>query len=94
MLSDMLNKYGEVFTSAVTTILDGIEAGHFPPNPGDYDQFYSNHQNCRYCPFTRLCPGDRSDELESAISSGRLVEYIALKEPNLDEDAESGEVAS
>lgn len=78
------------FVTAVTTILDGIEAGQFPPNPGEYNQFFGDHDNCRYCPFNRLCPGDRAEELEAAISSGRLVDYVAMKEPDLDADENAG----
>ena len=71
------------FVGAVTTIIDGIEGGKFPPNPGEYNSHFASHENCRFCPFDRLCPGDRTEELEAAISSGRLVDYVTMKEPEL-----------
>ncbi len=82
------------FVSAVTTILDGIEAGQFPPNPGEFNTFWGSHENCGYCPFNRLCPGDRTEEFEAAVSSGRLVEYVAMKAPDLGDSASPAEAAS
>ena len=71
----------ERFVGAVETIVDGIERGDFPPNPGEYDTFFADFRNCGFCPFTRICPTDRSDELANAIASGRLVDYVAMHEP-------------
>ncbi|MFT7474122.1 MAG: ATP-dependent helicase/nuclease subunit B [Verrucomicrobiales bacterium] len=70
------------FTEAVETIVDGIERGDFPPNPGDLDQFFGEFKNCSFCPFTRICPVDRDEELEQAIKSGRLVDYVAMHQPS------------
>ena len=76
------------FVSAITTVVDGIEAGQFPPNPGDFNFHYGTFQNCAYCDFKRLCPADRNKELENAIASGRLADYVAMKEPDLHEGEE------
>ena len=79
------------FLDAIDTIVSGIEDGDFQPNPGDYNLFYGDFHNCRYCPFTRLCPIDRDVELEAAVESGQMVKYLALR----DFDAEaSSEVDS
>ena len=68
----------ERFRDAVTTIIDGIESGHFPPQPGDYNFFWGDFDNCSFCSFKRLCPQDRNDEFEAAVLSGRLVEYVEM----------------
>ena len=79
----------ERFLDAVDTIVSGIEAGDFPPNPGDYSTWGGDFENCRYCPFTRICPVDRDEELERAITSGSLVDFVALGE--FDAQAEAAE---
>ena len=68
----------ERFLDAIHTIIGGIESGDFPPNPGDYNSFRRNFENCSYCPFDRICPIDRDEELERAVKSGRLVEFVAM----------------
>jgi len=76
----------ERFLSAVTTIVDGIERGDFPPNPGDYNTFFGTFKNCGYCPFDKICPVDRDEEFEKAVLAGRLVDYVAMKEPPVVEE--------
>ncbi len=80
----------ERFLDVVETIVDGIERGEFPANPGEYNTFYGDFQNCGYCPFSRICPTDRDAELERAIASGSLVEYVAMHQPPDADAAESG----
>ncbi len=80
----------ERFVEAVTTIVDGIERGDFPPNPGDYNPFYGSFSNCNYCPFTRICPVDRDEEFEQAVVSGRLVDYVLMQTPPTADEAEEG----
>ena len=75
------------FVGAVRTIVDGIERGDFPPNPGDYDFYFNSFKNCAWCAFTRICPVDRDEEFEKAVLSGRLVDYVEMLEPpEADED--------
>lgn len=68
------------FVEALDTIVSGIEAGDFPPNPGEFQSFRGTFSNCAYCPFTGICPVDRDEELEKAAESGQLTEYLALRE--------------
>ena len=82
----------ERFTGAVETIVDGIERGDFPPNPGDFDTHYRNFKNCGWCPFTRICPVDRDEEFEQAVRSGRLFDYVNMHEPPTQDDG-SGEAS-
>ena len=79
------------FRGAVSTIIRGIESGQFPPNPGDYNSFYGTFENCSWCPFERLCPGDRNEEFEVAVQEGRLVEYVAMVDNQQDESGNEGE---
>ena len=74
------------FLSAVTTIVDGIEHGQFPPNPGKYSSYSGTYENCRWCEFKRLCPTDRGSEFEQAVESGRLVQFLEMTDPNSTED--------
>ena len=78
----------ERFTDVVETIVEGIERGDFPPNPGDFSTFFGDFENCGFCPFTRICPVDRDEELEQAIRSGRLVDYVNMHQPPSDEAGE------
>lgn len=79
------NERRDRFNDVVDTIVDGIESGLFPPNPGDYSSFWGNFANCGFCPFTRICPVDRDEEFEKAVESGRLVDYVRMHEPPVDE---------
>ena len=76
------------FTDAIETIVEGIERGDFPPNPGDFNTFFGDFDNCGFCPFTRICPVDRDEELEQAIRSGRLVDYVNMGQPPSDRAGE------
>ena len=76
------------FTDAIETIVEGIERGDFPPNPGDFNTFFGDFENCGFCPFTRICPVDRDEELEQAIRSGRLVDYVNMGQPLSDRAGE------
>ena len=71
----------ERFTSAVETIVDGIERGDFPPNPGDFSTYFGDFENCSFCPYTKICPVDRDEELKQATTSGRLADYLAMQNP-------------
>ncbi len=80
----------ERFVDAVSTIVDGIERGDFPPNPGDYNAFYGSYSNCNFCAFTRICPVDRDEEFEQAVMSGRLVDYVTMQNPPEPDEGEGG----
>ncbi|HLX78607.1 MAG TPA: PD-(D/E)XK nuclease family protein, partial [Acidimicrobiales bacterium] len=60
-------------------IVDGIESGRFPFNPGPRNQHMFD--NCRFCDFDRLCPSDRDAFWESARTSGELSRFVSLVEP-------------
>jgi hypothetical protein len=65
------------FLEVVTAIADGIEAGHFPAEPGEWNIFRNTHSACVHCDFDRLCPHDRGDmaevKLRDPVLRGRAV---------------------
>jgi len=60
-------------------IVDGIESGRFPFNPGPRNQY--TFDNCRFCDFDRLCPPDRDAFWETAKTSEELSPFVSLVEP-------------
>ena len=75
--ADRRARFGQV----VQTIVDGIENGDFPPNPGEFDTFFGRFDNCRFCDFDPICRLDRDDEFERAVESGRLIDYLQMSQP-------------
>ena len=66
------------FTEAVLAIVTGIESGVFPPNPGDFNEWYGTFENCRYCDFDRVCSRDRGQEYARAATTGRIDGFTSL----------------
>ncbi|MGI9606572.1 MAG: PD-(D/E)XK nuclease family protein [Acidimicrobiales bacterium] len=82
---DWTSEVRDRFTDVVQVIVDGIEAGLFPPNPGDYDTFYASFRNCGFCEFNSICPSNRHHEHAVAIEDPRLAPWVGLSDlPNLD----------
>lgn len=73
----------ERFREGVTSIVDGINAGLFPANPGPPGRYGSS--NCQYCDFDAICPTRRADLWERKKSDAVLSGYLQLAEP--DEEA-------
>lgn len=69
------------FTEAVLAIVTGIESGVFPPNPGDFNEWFGTFDNCRYCDFDRVCSRDRGREFHRAARSGRIDGFLSLALP-------------
>jgi hypothetical protein len=68
----------ERFESVVGTIVDGIESGRFPANPGDESYFGPTH--CGFCDYNRVCPSSRVDLWEGVREDEALAEYTHLAE--------------
>jgi ATP-dependent helicase/nuclease subunit B len=68
------------FLAVLEVIVDGIERGHFPANPGVADFFGFSH--CGYCDYQRVCPTNRDDVWEGVRLSGALADYVALADPD------------
>lgn len=52
----------EAFARVTGAIAGGVAAGSFPAVPGDFDEYYSEFANCRFCDFTRICSRSRGDD--------------------------------
>lgn len=74
----------EKFRAGVRSIVDGINAGLFPANPGPPER--GKPANCRFCEFDTLCPTERSRLWERKQSDPALAEYRKLT--GADEEAE------
>ena len=70
----------ERFREGVTSIVDGINAGLFPANPGPPGRY--GPSNCQYCDFDAVCPARRTDLWERKKSDAVLSAYLQLAEPD------------
>ena len=70
----------ERFREGVTSIVDGINSGLFPANPGP--PVRNEPANCLYCDFKTLCPVRRADLWERKKSDSVLAGYLQLAEPD------------
>jgi RecB family exonuclease len=67
------------FRAALGVIVDGIGGGLFPARPGTYDQ--GAFDNCRFCPYDRVCPRERGRIWKSKRWAPQLRAYLDLAEP-------------
>jgi RecB family exonuclease len=83
------------FTDVVRTIVDGIEAGHFPARPGDEGWMPGRGEafdNCRYCEYDRLCSSQRGEQWLHIRTARELAAYVELAEG--DNHADDGQAES
>ena len=70
------------FESVLGVIADGIDHGCFPAVPGEltYDQRVQRDQfeNCRYCPYDRVCPLERGAAWAKKLDDPATDPYRAL----------------
>jgi hypothetical protein len=69
------------FESVVGTIVDGIEAGTFPANPGE--EAYLGPSHCGFCDYDRICPSSRVDLWEGVREDPALAGYVELAEGDI-----------
>jgi hypothetical protein len=60
------------FVDVLTTIADGIEAGVFLVEPGEWNVWRGTHENCAYCDFDELCVRDRGEQAETKVEAPQL----------------------
>ena len=65
----------------MATVVDGIEGGDFPANPGEEGFYGPSH--CGYCDFNRVCPSSRVDLWEGVRKDDALHRYVELAEGEL-----------
>lgn len=68
----------DAFRSTLATIVDGIEAGVFPPRPGKASR--EGFENCQICPYDRVCSVDRGRAWERKSATRELASYLRLTE--------------
>ncbi len=51
------------FVDVVDEIVQGIDEGFFAMNPGSYNAYFNAHDGCRCCPFDRICPIGRAQQV-------------------------------
>jgi hypothetical protein len=81
----------ERFRSVMRTIADGIEGGVFPARPGEEEwrpSIGQTHQNCKYCPYDKLCPSSRGEQWVTLRERDELRDYVELAELVGERDAE------
>ena len=72
------------FREGVASIVDGINGGIFPANPGPPARY--GPSNCQYCDFDAVCPTRRADLWERKKSDSVLAGYLQLAEPDREGD--------
>lgn len=75
------------FLSVVGAIVDGIESGTFPGQPGPYESYFGKHDNCRSCDFDKVCPRDRDDHQQAKANAPELTLLDRLDLPDEEPDA-------
>ena len=78
------------FLEVLETIVDGVEAGTFPGQPGEYNSFFRSHANCGFCAFDPLCPRDREDHANAKAAAPELAVLARLLLPALEPEPEPG----
>ena len=67
------------FRDALTVIVGGIGQGLFPARPGAATN--TGFENCRICPYDRVCPSDRARAWGRKREAPELQTYRHLAEP-------------
>jgi RecB family exonuclease len=69
-------KFGEI----MNTLVDTMQAGYFPANPGDETWYNAaSYDNCKYCPYDLLCPSAQRTEMwQTAIKDPGLKAFAEL----------------
>jgi RecB family exonuclease len=60
------------FVDVLTTIVEGIEAGVFLVEPGEWNTWRNTHDECMYCEFDGLCVRDRGEQHEAKVDAPAL----------------------
>jgi hypothetical protein len=84
----------ERLRAVLQTIVDGIDRGWFPANPGE--ETWWGHEHCSWCEYQRVCPTSRGDLWEGVRLAPQLDQYTELAEGELpaSDRRDAGEIAS
>lgn len=67
----------DAFSAALDAIAAGIEGGAFPADPGE--DGFRGPENCRFCPYDRVCRADRVRALQRKADDPALAPWRALR---------------
>ena len=68
----------ETFARTIAAIRGGVAAGSFPAVPGDFNEFFSEFENCNRCDFTRICARTRGEDFARKGSDERVVPWAGV----------------
>jgi RecB family exonuclease len=77
----------------VDAVGEGVDAGLFPANPGGRGGRHG-FEHCSFCPYDRVCPGDRQAAWERVQVDVALVPYRRLKDEASDDVANGADEGS
>ena len=82
------------FREGISAIVDGIQGGVFPANPGAGATQDGTPSNCSYCDFTTLCPSRRQQLWQLKMNDNLLTKYRALSDAVVESSSKGGEEGS
>lgn len=66
------------FVDVLGTIVEGVEAGVFLVDPGEWDIWRGTHERCAFCDFDRVCVRDRGEQHDVKVAAPELRRRDAL----------------
>jgi hypothetical protein len=72
------------FRMVTDVIATAIRDGAFPDFPGEYNGYFGNFTNCRWCDYDRICPVARGELWEGVRDDERVRRYAAVVDPRED----------
>jgi RecB family exonuclease len=80
------------FRAVLELVVEGIEAGRFPANPGREEWAFGawTHANCSWCDFDRVCPTTRGEAWVQVRTDPSLARYVELAEGPAEDGVEGG----
>lgn len=83
VLRDVDDELLEGFRAVVSDMVDAIEGGQFPANPGKPDGDSSRGAHCRICAFDAMCPPDRAHSWRRKQMDASVGIYLRLSAPRV-----------
>jgi ATP-dependent helicase/nuclease subunit B len=71
------------FRDVIDVVVEGIEEGRFPANPGDESWQFGQwtFEHCGWCEFDRVCPTSRGEQWVQLRGASELARYRELADP-------------
>ncbi|MBI2168807.1 MAG: PD-(D/E)XK nuclease family protein [Actinobacteria bacterium] len=89
---DVTDAVLERFREVLANIVDGVESGVFPPNPGDEawnpTTGRPTFEHCRSCAYDQVCPVDRDEAFHRKRGHEALEVYVRLAAPAPGDDGD------